>query len=84
MSGDRIVSTRLRCPKCKSANLDLVESGTWTTSWEVNAGKFDRDEGYHTPGSIDRLDANCLACRHQWKPRGAFQIDHVVSQEPSA
>lgn len=79
ITGDtHIVSTKLRCPKCGSRDLFLVESGTWTTEWTVTAGKFDRKKGYHNPEGIDRLDAKCRDCDHTWKPRGTLQIDDVV------
>lgn len=76
----RMVETKLRCPRCRSGDLLLIETGTWTSQWTVKAGRFDREQGYHDPDSIDRLDAKCRGCDHMWKPRGAFQIDHVVTE----
>lgn len=80
---DRPATTHIRCPRCRSNNLMFVESGTWTTSWEVSNGRFDRSEGYHNPESVDRLDAKCRDCHHGWKPRKAWQIDDVCKEEES-
>lgn len=73
----RPAKTSLRCPKCGSRSLTLVESATWTTEWNVVDGAFDRAEGYSNPVSIDRLDAHCVKCAHNWKPRRAWQVDDV-------
>jgi hypothetical protein len=74
----RMVTTKLRCPQCNCADLSLIETGSWSSAWSVKDGRFDRDEGFHMPESVDRLDARCSDCGHFWKPRRAFQIDHVV------
>jgi hypothetical protein len=76
----RMVKTKLRCPRCKCSDLYLIETGTWTSQWKVIDGRFDREEGSHEPDSVDRLDAKCRSCGWIWKPRGAFQIDHVISE----
>lgn len=73
------VQTKLRCPRCRGRDLQLTESGTWTSSWVVKNGHFDRCEGNHEPESVDRLDAACRNCQHRWKPRGANQIDDIVT-----
>lgn len=80
----RIVSTKIRCPKCKSPDLLLYEVGTWTSEFKVDDGKFDRNEGIHEPGSVDRLEATCRGCEHHWKVRGAQQIDDAVSAPTNA
>lgn len=79
----KLVETKVRCPKCKSKDLILVEVGTWSSEFKVTCGKFDRQEGFHEPGSVDRLEATCSSCKHQWKVRGAGQIDDAV-YSPSA
>jgi DNA-directed RNA polymerase subunit RPC12/RpoP len=77
---ERPATTRLRCPKCRSGNMFLVESATWDTEWTVVDGNFDRADGISNPQSIDRLDASCRDCGHRWKPRGAWQIDDVCEE----
>jgi phage FluMu protein Com len=84
LSDKEIVSTNVRCPKCKSANLYLREIGTWSSQFVVTDGRFDRKEGQHQPESVDRLEAKCRECAHTWKVRGAFQIDHAVAEEKQA
>jgi hypothetical protein len=76
-----MVATRLKCPRCASADMSLIETGSWSSSWTVRGGKFDRREGFHAPESVERLDARCAACDHSWKPRRAFQIDDVITTE---
>lgn len=74
-------TTKVRCPKCKSADLALVEIGTWTSLFRVRDGRLDRDEGEHEPESVDRLEGKCVKCGHIWKVRGASQIDDAVDLE---
>lgn len=74
-----IVKTKVRCPRCKSKDLFLIETGSWSSEFTVIAGSFDRSEGIHNPESIDRLEAKCSACKHLWKVRGAIQIDDAVA-----
>jgi len=81
--GERPATTKLRCPKCKSSDLALVETGTWSSEWIVKDGRLDRADGNHEPESVDRLDAKCSKCGYLWKPRGAHQIDDVVTEKPS-
>jgi len=78
-----IVKTKVSCPKCKSKDLLLYEIGTWTSEFKVNGGKFDRGEGFHEPGSVDRLEAKCSNCLHHWKVRAASQIDDAIAPRPS-
>lgn len=74
-----IVKTNVHCPKCRSQNLLLFEVGTWTSEFKVTAGEFDRAEGFHEPGPVNRLEARCSVCLHYWKIRGADSIDDAVS-----
>jgi hypothetical protein len=77
---ERPATTHLRCPDCKSDNLFLIETGTWTMSWEVAGGAFDRSEGYFNSESVDRIEAECRDCKRHWKPRKAWQIDDVCKE----
>lgn len=79
-----LVKTNVRCPKCGSRDLSLFEVGTWTSEFVVKGGEFDRSDGNHEPGSVDRLEAKCSKCEHHWKIRGAGQIDHAVCTVPPA
>lgn len=76
-----VARTRLRCPRCRSRDLLLMEIGTWWTAFQVKNGSFDR-KGYHEPGEIFRLVAECTGCGHEWKVRGAIQITDIC-EEPS-
>lgn len=74
-------STRVRCPKCRSRDLELTEVGYWTSSWIVIKGRTVRKEGYHEPGGMDRVDAECRKCKHLWRVRGAIQITDVLTMD---
>ncbi len=76
-------STEVRC-KCGSRDLDLVEEGVWTTTFNVSGGRLDRAKGFHEPGTIERLGAECSRCGRRWRPRrsdrrAAIQITDVVT-----
>lgn len=72
-------STNLRCPKCKSRNMTLIEISTWETTWEVTNGNFNLEDRIGNPGHIERVEATCNGCCHHWKPRGARQIDDICN-----
>lgn len=78
---DRIVESKLKCPRCKSPNLSLIE--IWeaaTITWEQIDGKFDRNDGSLNEGNPHRVEATCSnkECGHSWKPIKAHQIDDVI------
>jgi predicted nucleic-acid-binding Zn-ribbon protein len=74
-----IVLTKVKCPKCKSANINLIEvwSGA-TITWEVADGKFDRNYGNLESGDPYKVEAKCSNCGHQWRVRGAIQITDII------
>lgn len=78
----KIVQSTVKCPKCKSKDLFLIE--VWhghTISWEQQNGKFDRSYGSSDPGNPHHLEGNCKKCKHLWKIRNAFQIDFVIKED---
>lgn len=46
-------------------------------SWEVEDGKFDRNDGSLEPGDAYKVQAECK-CGHGWTVRNALQIDDVT------
>lgn len=75
----RIVETKMKCPKCGSRELWLKE--LWkdhAIDWEVENGKFDRDEGYQSEGSPYKLEGDCKKCKHKWRIKKATQIDDLT------
>lgn len=78
MPAETRATTNVRCPRCKSPDLLLIEIGTWTSEFVVTGGTLNRKEGNHEPGSVDRLEAKCIRCLKHWKVRGASQITDVV------
>src|SRR5690348_15449836 len=79
MSGEfKPATTRLRCPKCRSADLSLSEAIEASTTFHVISGRLNRAAGYHEFGGfIGRLLAECSRCNHHWHPRRAIQITDV-------
>jgi hypothetical protein len=71
---------QLTCHRCGSPDLVLHE--TYLEHSEFDGGLFINDQGrieargeaVHTPGDIQpRLTRiECLACRHEWRPRREF------------
>jgi DNA-directed RNA polymerase subunit RPC12/RpoP len=79
---ERPATTHVRCPKCRSRDLVLVETGEWASTWTVRGGRLDRAAGFHEPACILRIDAQCTRCQHFWKLRGGIQITDFC-KEPS-
>lgn len=79
MSNEKIVQSRLKCFKCKSNNLLLVEVWTdHTILWEQLDGKFDRNDGNLDMGGPKCVECTCKNCGHQWKPKNCPQIDYAI------
>lgn len=78
-NNQKIVESKIKCPKCKSDHLFLVE--IWTDhgiTWEQIGGKFDRNDGILDPGSPAWVEGECKKCGHRWKVKNAPQIDYVI------
>jgi len=76
-----IVTTKVKCPKCRSSNLRIGE--VWighSIEWDVVDGKFDRQEGNLEPGDPDHLVISCKSCDHRWRVRGACQIHDIIEE----
>lgn len=72
-----IVESKVKCPKCKSVNLTLIE--LWRNNsieWEQTDGKFNRRDGNIEPGDPYKVEAKC-ECGHRWSIRGALQIGDI-------
>lgn len=78
---EKIVKSKLRCRKCKSINLRLVEVWTdHTIVWHQVNGQFDRNDGNLDMGNPAWVEAHC-DCGHTWKPKNCNQIDYVVKED---
>lgn len=74
-----MVKSKVKCPKCSSKNLELIE--VWkdhTITWQQHNGEFDRKDGNLESGNPSSVEARCRSCRHQWKVRGALQIVDII------
>lgn len=77
-----IRNSKVRCPKCKSNNLQLIE--IWeghTISWEQEDGKFDLNNGAQEPGGPYKVQGRCRGCDHWWTIKGIRQIHYVIPEE---
>ena len=80
MKGEKIVKSKLKCSKCKSTHLILIE--VWVgheITWKQINGEFDRDDGNLEHGSPHHVEARCRKCGHMWKPQNCPQIDYVIT-----
>lgn len=71
--------SKVKCPKCKSNSLTLVE--VWknhTINWVQENGFFERNDGILEPGEPYKVEAHC-DCGHRWTLRNILQIDQVMT-----
>jgi uncharacterized Zn finger protein len=74
-----IVETKVKCPKCNSNELFLVE--LWknhSCQWEQSNGKFDRANAIQEVGNPYKVEGHCKECGHYWTIKGAKQIDDII------
>jgi len=79
-SEPRPATTHIRCPKCRSADLQLTEIGNVSLTWNVKGGSFDRAEGYREYGSLHSVFGDCAKCGHHWRLKRAIQITDVCKE----
>lgn len=74
--------TKLRCPKCRSNTISLIEFVEASTAFEVVNGKLNREAGIHELGGfIGPMVGECRGCNHRWKLRGRVSnIEMVVTE----
>lgn len=77
-------SLRLKCPRCKSKNYDLVETFEEHVIFRVIEGKMPREVLDKQAGSIIGVGCECLKCKHMWKPRGVSSWPDAVTAAHSA
>lgn len=69
---DRVVLKPLRCPKCRSVNVQIVEVWHFSTiTWDPGDA---HDEGNLEAGFPTRVEGLCLCCEHRWKMRGLIRV----------
>lgn len=76
---ERVVKSKIKCPKCKSLDLILIE--IWighSIEWVQENGEFDRNDGNMEAGFIDHVDSKCIKCSHSWRIRKAKSIDDII------
>lgn len=73
--------TKVKCPKCKSTNLYLVEEGTWGTSHYQENGVIQPDSHNNEPGDYYKLTGECVECNHKWTIKNASNVLSVIIQD---
>jgi hypothetical protein len=74
------IKSKLSCPKCKSKNLMVSETGTVSLEFIQKDGYLEV-EGNICYGSVYKVDAFCSECKHRWKVRKAIQITDLHIKE---
>ena len=70
----REYKTNIKCPKCKSIDLNFIEHWReYTITFNQKNGLLDH-EGNKSDGYAYRVDVICKKCLHQWKLRSVSQI----------
>lgn len=77
----RPATTHIKCPKCRSRDLSLIEVGEVSLTWHVENGRFDREEGWRDYGGALHMAASCKGCGHYWRLRGVLQITDVCVED---
>jgi len=72
--------TSVRCPKCRSKTLELIELLEATTTWEVRDGLLNRGSGYLEAGPVTHTEGHCFKCDHRWRLRNGMQVDHHITR----
>lgn len=62
-----------KCPKCRSANVELIEMWDASISWLPDDAYF--NDGVLVPGDPKHVEGNCLSCEHRWRIRNAVQVN---------
>lgn len=68
-AGQRV---KLRCPVCRSASFELIETVEENVTYEVVDGVMPQAAVDHEAGSAICLSAQCAKCRHKWRPRATL------------
>lgn len=76
---ENTVKSIVKCPKCKSINLELIEIwSAHTITWQQVEGKLNLKEGNLEAGDPYKVEASCM-CGHKWKIRKALQISDIIN-----
>lgn len=74
----------MRCPRCGTAELSIVEKSDAFTTFDQDADGRIVPAGFNSHGLITGLSARCGPCKHHWRVRGASQITDVAGYEAPA
>lgn len=66
--------TPIRCPKCRSLNLCVSETGTWITKHFLDRTSDNNPGGYYM------ANGECLDCDWVWRIRGYTDFSYELKQ----
>ena len=72
---------KVKCPKCGSKTLDLIEIWQNTITWRATDGWLDRQSGAMGDGFPQKVEGRCGLCNHGWTVRSASQIDDTLEED---
>lgn len=58
----------IQCPKCKSIEINLDETGTWVTTHYCDGGHN------NDPGEYFKVEGTCRSCKHVWRIKGEVTV----------
>lgn len=67
-------TTAIRCPRCRSRDLEVTEMVEVTTTWLVSGGRLDMADGIQEVGSGVGVECECSKCKHRWRVRGHVNV----------
>lgn len=66
----------LRCPACRSVNVEWYERSELVIHFRQSAQGVDPD-GFPAPPDPRRVTGECSDCGHAWTARGAMMIQDI-------
>ena len=70
---------KIKCHKCKSKNIDIIELSTdfkIIYNYDTKTKKYS-ENGFLEPGESDKVRGRCNSCHHVWTIRKASTIEDL-------
>lgn len=71
---DKIINSRLKCPKCKNTTLIIIEYAAHQLEHYQKNGTINTNDNIQNPGSTFKLTSKCNNCNYKWTVRGVTDI----------
>lgn len=73
---------KIRCPKCRSADLTACEFTVASMLFEIRGGRMKRLSHTEDFDRILDVELDCDKCRHHWRPRGVHDVMGLLVEAP--